>query len=187
MNRNTTLRAFAFLLLLAVVPFVSCKKEQSQIPYVPVNITVNINNPGFIDLNAVGGWTYVTGGSRGIVVYRLSQDEFMTFDRHSPYLPDNDCTVEVDSSNIILEDPCSGSRFLLTDGSVVEGPAALPLLRYQNTFDGTILNIFNWFHIATARRPHLSSSLSGTSLRLTFVYLHKKALPNSFGRAMLYS
>ena len=129
--------------LLLITILISCKKERTQIPYVPVNIQININNPAYIDLNAVSGWTYITGGSKGIVIYRSSLDQFVTFERHCPHLPENNCVVSVDSTNIMLQDPCSTSRFLLTDGSVIEGPATLGLLRYENTFDGTFLNIYN--------------------------------------------
>jgi len=141
------IRKFVFPLFLflciAVFGLSACKKKNERIPYVPVNITININNPAFIDLNAVGNWVYVSGGSRGILVYRRSIDEFMTYDRHSPFEPENNCTCEVDSSNIIVVDPCSSSRFTLTDGNVLDGEAVFPLLQYENTFDGTNLQIYN--------------------------------------------
>jgi len=143
MKSSTSILRYTVIFGLLSILFLGCRKRQTQIPYVPVNIQININNPAFIDLNNVSGWTYVTGGSKGIVIYRSSLDQFMTFERHSTFQPDDNCTVAVDSSNIQLLDPCSGSRFLLTDGSVIEGPATLPLVRYDNTFDGTFLNIFN--------------------------------------------
>lgn len=135
-----------FLALSGVCLIYSCKKNnQNQIPDVLVDIQVNINNPGYYQLQAVGGWRYFDGGSRGIVVYRKTIDEFVAFDRHCPYNPTDACgTVSVDSSNIIAVDACCGSKFILTDGSVSNGPATLPLKSYQVTYDGqALLHIFN--------------------------------------------
>ena len=141
------MRNFVFPLVLflgvSVFGLSACNKDNERIPYVPVNINININNPAFIDLNAVGNWIYITCGSKGMIVYRASIDEFLSYDRHSPYLPDNDCTCEVDSSGVIVFDPCSNSRFTITDGNVIDGEAVFPLLQYENTFDGTNLQIYN--------------------------------------------
>ena len=35
------------------------------------------------------------------------------------------------------------SAFLITDGSVVQGPSALSLQKYNTTFNGTTLRIYN--------------------------------------------
>lgn len=124
--------------------FVSCKKDEETIPNVSVNIVISTTDPSYNDLNAVGGWIYLTGGSRGIIIYRYSIDEFMAFDRHCTYEPTESCAVvEVDLSGIIAEDLCCGSQFLLTDGSVIDGPASVPLKFYQTTFDGNNLYVYN--------------------------------------------
>ena len=129
---------------LIVLLSISCKKDKEVIPNVPIDIYVYTNDPQFIDLNAVGGWVYVAGGSRGIIIYRKSNDEFMTYDRHCTYQPNNSCArVEVNSSDIIAVDSCCGSQFVITDGSVSNGPASQPLRAYQNTYDGTVLHIYN--------------------------------------------
>src|SRR5687768_13292985 len=83
----------AFLLIPALLVCISCGKDRGVIPNVLVDLTVNINNPGYINLTAVGGWMYMNGGSRGIVVYRYSPDEFNAFDRHCPYEPENACGI----------------------------------------------------------------------------------------------
>jgi nitrite reductase/ring-hydroxylating ferredoxin subunit len=124
--------------------FVSCKKDEDTIPNVSVNIVISTTDPSYNDLNAVGGWIYLTGGSRGIIIYRYSIDEFMAYDRHCTYEPTESCAVvEVDLSGIIAEDLCCGSQFLLTDGSVIDGPASVPLKFYQTTFDGNNLYVYN--------------------------------------------
>ncbi|MCB0430390.1 MAG: Rieske (2Fe-2S) protein [Flavobacteriales bacterium] len=138
-------RHLSFLMLFACAALIAaCKKNDERVPDVAVDIYVSPTEPGFTDLNAPGGWVYIVGGSRGIVVYRQSLDAFLAFDRHCPYQPSSSCgKVEVDSTNIQVTDPCCGSTFLLFDGSVVKGPATLPLKQYETSFDGTWVHIFN--------------------------------------------
>lgn len=113
-------------------------------PNVYVNIYIYTTDPEFVNLNAVGGWVYITGGSRGIVVYRNSIEEFMAYDRHCTYEPSNSCArIEVEQSNITAVDSCCGSKFVLTDGSVINGPASLSLKRYPIKLEGNTLHIYN--------------------------------------------
>jgi nitrite reductase/ring-hydroxylating ferredoxin subunit len=140
MKKRVLLPSLLFLLLN------SCKRDDDRIPDVLVDISVNINNPGYFQLQAIGGWMYFDGGSRGILVYRRSHDEFMAYDRHCPWEPGNPCgRVAVDSSsNIIARDACCGSAFVITDGSVSQGPATRPLKQYLVYYDGmSMLRIYN--------------------------------------------
>ncbi len=139
-----SLRTAAVLFTLLTLVLTSCKKEDT-IPNVAVDFYVHLSDPQFVNLQVVGGWVYVTGGSKGIIIYRKSQSEFMAFDRHCPYKPSDGCTVTVDSSNLLCEDAsCCHSKFLITDGSVSSGPASHPLKRYQTSFDGTdLVHVFN--------------------------------------------
>ena len=133
-----------FLTSIWVLSLTSCKKDDDAVPNVSVNIVISTTDPSYNDLNAVGGWIYLTGGSRGIIVYRYSIDEFMAYDRHCTYEPLESCAiVEVDQSGIIAEDLCCGSQFLLTDGSVIDGPASVSLKLYQTSFDGNNLFVYN--------------------------------------------
>ena len=134
-----------YIIISSILLIIGCKKDNnSGIPLVSVIIYLNSNNPEFVNLNVVGGWTYITGGSRGLIVYRSSNSEFKAYDRHCTYDSSNSCAlVSVDVSNIRGLDDCCGSMFLLTDGSVTKGPANLPLKQYQTSFDGSVLHIFN--------------------------------------------
>lgn len=132
-------------ILFIMIVFVSCKKDDnSNIPLVGVNYTINANNPAYNEVSVPGGWMYLNGGSRGIILYRYSNDEFRAFDRHCPYNSSNSCAkVSVQSNNISAKDDCCGSEFLITDGSVTKGPANLPLKQYNTSFDGSVLRIYN--------------------------------------------
>ena len=136
------------LVLLTLLTTSSCKKEQNTtaggVPFSQVDIQININNPAYNDLAVPGGWLYLTGGSRGIIVYRNTIDTFTALDRHCPYQPQDLCQVAVDSTEITARDTaCCGSAFLIIDGSVTQGPSALGLQQYNTTFNGTTLRIFN--------------------------------------------
>jgi Rieske Fe-S protein len=124
----------------------SCQKGKTgPVPNVLVDIRMYASDPTFVPLNAVGGWTYASGGNRGILIYRKTQSDFMAFDRTCTYLPaDVSETVSVDANNsLIATDAHCGSKFQITDGTVNKGPATLPLKAYQTSFDGNLLHIYN--------------------------------------------
>lgn len=136
-----TVQIFA---LIAFLLLVSCRdRNNGRVPDVPVNITINIALPEFFDLTVPTGSVYITGGSRGIIVYRKSETEFVAIERHSTYLPENECAVVINDDGLILEDPCSGSQWIITDGTLVEGPASMPLVTYDTQFSNPILYITN--------------------------------------------
>ena len=134
------------LLLVAVMVF-SCRKNRNHpVPSIPFDISINISLPGYSELQGVGGWTYVSGGSKGIIVYRKSYDEFVAFDRHSPAEGGTECATPLfpDSVNFLqLNDVCTGARFSLYDGSPISG-SELGLRQYQVVWNGEyIVRIYN--------------------------------------------
>jgi nitrite reductase/ring-hydroxylating ferredoxin subunit len=132
----------SFFILILLTP--QCKKDKNeQIPYVYVNFYLNPNSTQYSALNNIGGYMYVTGGVRGIIVYRRSNDEFVALERNCPYQPSTNCAVEVDNSGLTSTDACCGSQFLLMDGSIVKGPATTQMKLYQTSYDGTNLHVFN--------------------------------------------
>lgn len=121
-----------------------CDKDEERIPDVPVNIQIDINNTVYNGLNVIGGYIYITGGYKGIIIYRLSQEEFVAFERACPYHPQTDCErLVVDTSGLFMYDPVCGSSFIITDGSKISGPAKRPAKRYHTIFDGYYLYIRN--------------------------------------------
>ena len=123
-----------------------CKKDKDEdIPYVYVNFTINPSSIEYNNLEIIGNYDYVTGGFRGIIIYHATQDDYKAYERTSPYNYPNDfeCRVSVDDSGLIAVDSCSGSNYLLLDGSPFEGPATKSLKQYRTSFDGTLLHVFN--------------------------------------------
>ncbi|MBW7868759.1 MAG: hypothetical protein H3C31_10580 [Brumimicrobium sp.] len=140
-------KIFVFLLFLAV--FLSCNKNKHHpVPYYSFDVTINLTLPSYNNLQGVGGWAYVSGaGSKGIVVYRQSIQNFIAFDRHSPAEGSENCKdgLEVDSENfLILNDPCSNAKFSLYDGSVISGNSKWGLRSYLTEYNGgDLVRIYN--------------------------------------------
>ena len=141
------MRALLFLSCLILLSSSKCDKgKQNPIPYVPFDITIDIQLPSYNELQGVGGWSYVNGGSRGIIVYRKGIDEFVAFDRHSPVDPDGICDFPLfpDSENfLLLKDTCNNASFSMYDGSPVSN-SAFGLRQYAVQFNGSnLVRIYN--------------------------------------------
>lgn len=130
-----------------IVTLIACNKNKTQpVPNIPFDITIDINLPSYNALIGVGGWAYVSGGSRGIIVYRKSIDEFVAFDRHSPADPEGVCPEPLypDPDNFLtLIDSCNSAKFSLYDGSVIEN-SDYGLRQYQTQYNGSdLVRIYN--------------------------------------------
>ena len=122
----------------------SCNDKNQVVPYVYVNFSLNIYDPEFANLVVPGNSITVTGGVNGIVIYRVSETDFVAFDRTCTYQVEENCQVQVDESGVYAVDSvCCYSKFLLLDGSVIEGPATYPLKQYNTSFNGNYLRVFN--------------------------------------------
>lgn len=124
----------------------SCKDTVNNVvPYVYVNFYIEPNSLEYIDLNTTGNSIYVTGGNKGILIYRKTNAEFMAFDRTCTYDPDEtEARIEImEQGTPIGIDSLCGSKFLLHDGMPFDGPATIPLLQYRTTYDGLRLHVYN--------------------------------------------
>jgi Rieske Fe-S protein len=131
---------------LALVAVPGCRDRRENIlPQSSFSIYININEPAFFDLTVPSGWIYYGGNTVDLIIYRNTMEEFTALDARSTHEIEEGCMVQVMEDNVIIEDPCSGSQWLLQDGSVINGPAAAPLIRYENTFNASsgVLHIFN--------------------------------------------
>lgn len=124
------------------------KDEQPPIDTGYVNITIYPNSTEYLPLNSPGGFAYLYADppSRGIIAYRLSSEEFRAFERTPTYKPDS-CSVYnrviVDESGFFMVDTCTGSKWLIIDGTVQGGPAKYALYAYKTFYDGYSLRIYN--------------------------------------------
>lgn len=113
--------------------FLSCGKAGDVVPSVAVNFEAALADPYLHALTVPGGWVYVNGGVAGIIIYRTPDGGYAAYDRCSSYQPEKHCAVTVDESGFTATDPCSGSKFSLTDGTPVKAPATRSLRAYAVT------------------------------------------------------
>lgn len=144
-----------FLTTILVLIFIlsACRKEEinPNDPKAYINFTIDPNGTFYQELNTVGGWMYVTADppSRGIIVYRMTQNEFLAYDRMPPNEPNrccegNECTrLVVGDYYPMAYDECNDISYLLLNGSIVEGDGKWPLIQYQTTYNGQYLRIYN--------------------------------------------
>jgi hypothetical protein len=131
------------ILLLACLPMSSCRDTPGVIPYVDVNIDLNLGLPAYNSLNFPGNWLYISGGSRGLIVYRYTLDEFVVLDRHATFDVGAGCQCTLSQDGYTILDPCSDSQWYIFDGSIIQGPTTAPLERYTTTWIPPVLSIQN--------------------------------------------
>ncbi len=134
-------------LIVSLFLILGCRKNQTNpIPNIPFDLLIDISLPTYNSLNGVGGWCYVNGGSRGIIVYRRALDEFVAFDRHSPEDMNVTCPKPLfpNPDNFLqLLDSCNNASFSLYDGMPITN-SVLSLRQYATVFDGNnLLRIYN--------------------------------------------
>ncbi len=135
--KNNFLTAFLLLITLN-----ACETDDQVIPNTYVNFAIYLDQPQFIDLNAVGGAVYVTGGVRGIIIYRKSFSEFVAVDRACPNNP-YDERVILDETRTMAIDTVCGSQFSLSlNGAVIHGPASIPLKAYSARYNQISNGVF---------------------------------------------
>ncbi len=135
---------FICLLMFTIGGCDRCNRSQ-LLPEVSFAFTININEPSYFDLSVATGFLYFDGGTVKLIIYRINQEEFNVYDARSTYNPDDPCICVVDDNRVFIQDPCGDSKWLLTDGTIVEGSASQNLLQYNYTFDSAtgVLYFYN--------------------------------------------
>ncbi|MBS0010386.1 MAG: hypothetical protein KFF49_03195 [Bacteroidales bacterium] len=137
----------------------SCHREKYDvIPDVLVDFYIDLTDPEFFDLNAIGNFVLIDSSTNnmgykaagydgnGIIVYRAQPDEFIALDRTCPHdyvLDRTSIAVEVDG--IYAECPLCGSSFALPSyGTPSSGPSQYPLKIYRARFTGQFVHVSNY-------------------------------------------
>ena len=136
------------LKLIIIVFFISiigCGDDY-RFPEVDVNITIPITMPEYNNVYGnLWGYEFLNGGLGGVIIVQAMDGNFMAYDRSCTFETNSDCII----SGTNINDPiltcinCCNSQFIITDGSVSQGPANQALKKYNTYFDGTILYITN--------------------------------------------
>jgi nitrite reductase/ring-hydroxylating ferredoxin subunit len=124
--------------------FLGCTKTKDTVPYVRVNLVLQKGDPRYNELSTGGGVVFISGyGVAGLIIYRRGDGNYVAYDQCSSYQPEKRCKVVLDNTGLQVEDPCSGSKFLLQDGSPVKAPATRSLRTYtviQTQFEIQVTN-----------------------------------------------
>ncbi|MGY4537546.1 nitrite reductase/ring-hydroxylating ferredoxin subunit [Mucilaginibacter sp. UYNi724] len=130
-------------LLIICLLFLGCGKTGNVVPNVKIAFSIPVTDPRIIALNAQGGAVFISGvGVAGIIIYRGAAG-YVAYDRCSSYQPEKLCAVVADDNIFTVVDPCSGSKFLLSDGSPVKAPATRSLKAYAVSATPGQINVYN--------------------------------------------
>ncbi|MEO6884090.1 MAG: hypothetical protein ABI199_08700 [Bacteroidia bacterium] len=109
----------------------------SAVPYVAVNISINTGNLLYKSLETVGGTLTLTGGYRGILLYRKDANTIVAYDRTCTYnITDGNGVVQVQNNGTAICLDCS-STYNLYNGSVNSGYSTIGLKAYTTTFNAS--------------------------------------------------
>ena len=155
------------LILIALLPLLhGCQKypENPNRPILPYPITIYPNTMQYQALNTISGWIYITSDvestSRGIIVYRESETEFLAYDRMPPNEPDACTDSQGHTTRLVVDfpfvvDQCNNAHYSILDGQIIirvpdmipnfptDGTVVYPLIQYHTTYDGYKLTITN--------------------------------------------
>ena len=104
-------------------------------PPTGVDFTLNLTEPANVALQNVGG----SLSKDGLIIARLSTTEFAALSRSCTH---QGTLVNYQNTPMNFLCPNHGSRFAAT-GSVINGPAVLPLKKYNTELTGDSLRVFS--------------------------------------------
>jgi len=147
---HSKLKNFFKIIIISTL-FLHCDNEKEfYFPYVEVDVRLHV----YTDLADMGNNTskFYSGeysGLGGILIYRLSQWEFLAFDLACTYEISPDCVIEkYKGVDIFFKCPCCSSEYTIDANSingnfVSKEPARFPLKQYNAYVDNDYLYITN--------------------------------------------
>jgi len=153
-------RTFFSIIIVLTISLSSCNKNNDVIPDVYVNFTLDLNDPQFVNLSALGGsdtidsrtnnWGRDAAGynNNGIIIYR-GVDEFFAYDRTCPHdynLGDLSIKVNIDLKYYTMAvcPECGTMYSLGAYGTPYSGIGRYPLRNYKTSFDGRFVHVWNY-------------------------------------------
>lgn len=135
------IRRISVVLLTAFI-FLGCSKNTDEfIPEVFVDYQVTVVQFGIEAKNRV--LLVPNRGVAGLMIVAKPGGGYIAFDRCSSVNPKAKCQVTPDDNGITATDPCTGAKYLLTDGSPQKAPAVRNLKVYNVRYNGTLINVTN--------------------------------------------
>lgn len=158
-----------FIAVVALFVVQSCENypENPNRPKTPFSFSIYPNTIQYQALNVTSGWIYLTSEvestSRGIIVYRQSENEFLAYDRLPPNEPDACTDSQGNTTRMVVDFPyvvdrCNNAYYNILNGQIIvneqfdmipnfptTGVTIYPLIQYHTTYDGNKLTVYNWF------------------------------------------
>lgn len=148
------------VVLLTAVAFQSCDgiPNNPNAPNAYINFTIYPNSLQYQELNVTSGWIYLTSEvestSRGIIVFRYSETEFLAYDRIPPNYPDACTDSQGNTTRLVVEDGmfvvdhCNNAYYNILNGQIIinevfdmipsfptDGVVVYPLIQYHTMYD----------------------------------------------------
>jgi hypothetical protein len=148
-----------FLIISLSYILVSCTKNKNDVvPTVYVYFSISLNDPQFYDLLSPLNFAYVNSSTNnlgpsaagydgnGIIVFRLNDEEFYSYDRTCPYDYEvNHKSVKVNADMIYATCPDCGTKYALSaNGTPISGIGRYPLKNYRTSFNGLYVTVSNY-------------------------------------------
>jgi len=140
-----------FIFFFLAFTLFSCSKNASDsnpnLPKIPVNEVISLNNPQYINLQVPGGWAYVdNSGIKGLIVYNINGSDFRAFDRACPHLsPSQSCSKMVVKNSIKMVCPCDDAEFNILNGAPLTTGIIFAAREYHATLiSANTLSIVNF-------------------------------------------
>lgn len=164
MKRNRLFFVLATFALLLATQACDSYPENPNRPKTPFKFTIYPNSIQYQELNYTSGWIYLTSEvestSRGIIVYRQSDSEFLAYDRLPPNEPDACTDSHGNTTRLVVDFPfvvdrCNNAYYNILNGQIIvaepdmipnfptTGVTIYPLIQYHTQFDGNKLTVYN--------------------------------------------
>lgn len=153
------IKIFILFFCMAAVTASSCRKKNDVIPDVTVDFYLDISDPRFVELNAIGGSVTVNSSTNndryaagyagsGIIITNMNGTEFLAYDRTCPHdyvLDGSVVRINIDQTGFatVVCPECKTVYNLLRFGDVDSGPGQYPLKNYRTSFDGRFIRVWN--------------------------------------------
>jgi hypothetical protein len=136
---------FAIITVLALSSCTNNGQNNDILPDIPVNETIDLNLPSYVDLVVPGGWAYTSGGISGIIVYNINGTQFKAFERSAPHIPSSNCSQMIVENSLRMKCLCDDSEFNILNGAPLTDGISYSAREYLVTnLNGTVLRITNF-------------------------------------------
>jgi hypothetical protein len=151
-NKNlTALRKNKFIFLLIGFLAISCSKsdeKENSNPYLTnpaVSLNLNLNLPEYSPLKFPGNSVITNQGIKGIVVYCVSDTQYLAYDLTDPNHPPSGCS-RMTLDGIIASCPCpddDNEYNIVNFGQHVTDPDKYPMQQYRAVRSGNNVQVSN--------------------------------------------